>query len=41
MNEMLQACGFPEWVYSGIVTRPEGAIVPDESATLTYIEYSS
>ena len=40
MNEMLQACGFPEWVYTGTVARPEGAIVPDESATLTYIEYS-
>ena len=38
LNELLQSDPtFPEWVSSGYATVPEGCIIPDASAAITYI----
>ncbi len=40
LNEMIAADPtFPAWVSAGCVERPEGAVVPDETATVTYLTY--
>lgn len=37
LNEMLAACGgFPDWVCSGYLARPEDAYVPPATASVTY-----
>lgn len=42
LNEMLASDPtFPEWVHAGYVTRPEGAIVPDASVEVSYLEYGA
>lgn len=41
MNELLASDPtFPAWVSAGTVERPEGAIVPDASAEVTYATYN-
>ncbi len=37
MNELLASCGtFPEWVTSGVCTRPADAVVPDDDRVTWY-----
>ncbi len=40
LNEMIAADStFPSWVSAGYVERPADAVVPDETATVTYLQY--